>query len=532
MLIILLLVSLLLLLLNAFFVLAEFASVKIRPTRVQELADGGVARAKVLLHIQQHLDEYLSVSQVGITLASIGLGFAAKPAFEIMLTPPLTALGLASPAVVETIAVTVAYTLVSFLHIVIGELVPKSIAIRRPEASGLWIAVPLRICHFVFYVPLWILNACSNAILRLFGLGAATHEPAHTADEIRIILARAQSGGELSFLRLLLMENVFDLRELKVKDAMKSSHAAKTLNLAATWPENLRIIRESKHSRFPVVAAGQDLPLGILHVKDVLHHELNKQDSPDLRNVLRPFLTTTEDAPLETLLSELQRHRRRVALVVNLKGQWVGFITLEDVIEQIIGSVEDEFEREPPLFLADTMSAGRIVLDVNAPGITEAIPQILSRLASAELPLPREQVARAVLEREADLSTYLGKGLAIPHARFDGLDRPLVIFAQSKEGIPVPGKNEKIHLLFMLLTPISAPHFQVRLLARICGLMQSEFVAERLREARDPQALLEIIRAADPAIVGKRMPGYLPAPSNENNRADLSHRFDSQEAKP
>ena len=506
MLVILLLITLLLLLLNAFFVLAEFSTVKVRPTRVEELADHGVAHAKVLQNIQQHLDEYLSVCQVGITLASVGLGFAAKPAFQVMLEPPLAVLGLASPAVVQVTAVSVAYILVSFLHIVIGELVPKSIAIRHPEASGLWIAAPLRVCHFILFVPLRILNASSNAILRLFRLSATTHEPAHTEDEIRIILAHAQIGGEMSILRLLLMENVFDLRELKVKDVMKPPQATKTLLLSTPWPETLKIIRESKHSRFPVVAEGQDLPLGILHVKDILHHELNKQAAPDLRSVLRPSLKTTEDVPLEALLAQLQRHHRRVAIVVDRQGKWVGFITLEDLIEQIIGSVEDEFEREPPLFLADSLSAERIVLDVSALGIAEAIPIILSRIDSAELVLPREKIARTLLERETVLSTYVGNGLAIPHARFEGLNRPLVVFAQSKDGIPVARKDEKIHLIFLLLTPLAAPHFQVRLRARISGLMESEFIAERLRESSDPQAVVDIIRAADPAIVDQRVP--------------------------
>jgi CBS domain containing-hemolysin-like protein/mannitol/fructose-specific phosphotransferase system IIA component (Ntr-type) len=501
MLIILLLATLLLLLLNAFFVLAEFASVKVRPTRVEELVDDGVARAKVLQRIQHHLDEYLSVCQVGITLASIGLGFVSKPAFQQIVKVPLTWLGLASPAVVDATAIGTAYVVVSYLHILLGELVPKSIAIRRAEASGLWIAVPLRVCHFIFFVPLYILNGSANAVLRLLGLSAPLRDPTHTEDEIRIILERAQSSGAFSFLRLLLMENVFDLGGLKVKDAMRPPRLVKTLHITAPWADNLKTIRESKYSRFPVLADGQPLPLGVVHVKDVLHHELNKQDAPDLKKVLRPYLKVTDDLPLEALLSQLQRLRRRVAIVVDRKGQWVGYITLEDVIEEIIGSVEDEFEKEPPLFLAETMSAGRIVLGLTAAGITEAIPLILAHVDQAELPLPREKIARAVLEREAEFSTYLGQGLAVPHARLEGIERPVVIFAQSKGGIPAKGTGEQIHVLFMLLTPVSAPQFQVRLLARISGLMQSEYVVECLRNYQSPQSILEIIRAADPAIL-------------------------------
>jgi CBS domain containing-hemolysin-like protein/mannitol/fructose-specific phosphotransferase system IIA component len=501
MLLLLLLITVLLLLLNAFFVLAEFAAVKVRSTRVEELAEAGDRRAVVLQHIQQHLDEYLSVCQVGITFASIGLGFVGKPAFEQIVAGPLHWLGIASPEVVNATAVTVAYIVVSFLHILLGELVPKSIAIRRAEASGLWIALPLRVSHFIFFVPLWILNTSANAVLRLIGFGAPLKDPTHTEDEIRIILERSQSSGVLSFRRLLLMENVFDLGGLKVRDAMKAPKAVKVLQRDAPWAENLAIMRESKYSRFPVVAPGQGLPVGIIHVKDVLHLELNKQDAPDLALILRPYFKATEDLPLETLLAELQRLRRRVAIVTDRKGQWVGFITLEDVIEEIIGSVEDEFEKETPLFIADTLSAGRVVFDVRAPDIFAAISQILGRLDAAELPLPREKIIRAVHDRERDISTYLGHGIAVPHARFEGLDRPILVFAQSAEGVPVAGNQERIHIFFLLLTPLSTPILQVRLLARIAGLMQSDYVVERLRDTRDPNELLEVIRAADPATL-------------------------------
>jgi CBS domain containing-hemolysin-like protein/mannitol/fructose-specific phosphotransferase system IIA component (Ntr-type) len=501
MLIVLLIATFLLLLLNAFFVLAEFASVKVRPTRVEELVDDGNARAKVLQQIQHHLDEYLSVCQVGITMASIALGFVSKPAFERLVTPPLKWLGVGSDAVITATAVGIAYMLVSFLHILLGELVPKSIAIRRAEASGLWIAVPLRFCHFLFFIPLFILNNSANAILHILGYGAAVHDPTHTEDEIRIILERAQSSGAFSFLRLLVMENVFDLGGLKVKDAMRPPKVVKTLHTGVSWEENFKVIRDSKFSRFPLVDASQPLPVGIVHVKDILHHELNKQEAPDLKPILRPYLKVTDDLPLETLLSQLQHLRRRVAIVVDRKGQWVGFITLEDVIEEIIGSVEDEFEKEPPLFLVDAMKPERILLGVRAANMKEAISQILSKVPAAELPGTREAIERAVLAREADMSTYLGHGLAVPHARLESIDRAVVIFAQSQEGVPVKESAERVYLFFMLLTPVSAPQLQVRLLARISGLMQSEYVVECLRTYQNPQAILEVVRAADPAIL-------------------------------
>jgi CBS domain containing-hemolysin-like protein len=499
---VLLLVSLLLLLLNAFFVLAEFASVKVRPTRVEELVDRGDPRARMLQHVQHHLDEYLSVCQVGITFASIGLGFVGKPAFQRLVQPPLEWLGWASPAVTGAVAVSLAYLLVSFLHILVGELVPKSIAIRRAEASGLWMALPLRVCHFLFFVPFWILNSSANLILRLIGLPELIKDPTHTEDEIRIILERSQSGGVISFLRLLMMENVFDFGTMRVRDAMKPPAAVKIIRLRAPWSENLRAIRESKYSRFPVVDEGQDLPIGVVHVKDLLHMDLTRQDSPDLRAVLRPYLKVTDELPLEEMLSRFQRQRRRVAVVVDRKGRWTGFLTLEDVIEEIVGSVEDEFEKEPPLFLADVLTAGRIVFGVRGGNMVEAIADILGRIDAAELPQPRDKVVRAVVERERTLQTYLGEGVAVPHARLDGIDGPCLIVASAEQGIPVRGGAERAHVIFMLLTPLAAPQFQVRLLSRIAGLTRSEYVVERLREARDPAAVLEVIRAADPVSLG------------------------------
>jgi len=195
--------AVLLLLLNAFFVLAEFAAVKTRTSRVRQLAAEGIARAKVVEHVQAHLDEYLSVCQVGITFASIGLGFVGEPAFATLLKK---ALGLHTAAA-HTVAVSAAYVLVSALHIVLGELLPKSLAIRKPEGSALLTAGPLRFFHRLFWVPLVVLNGTTIGILKLFGVSRRVEESEHSEEELRIILADTQETGVLSFERLLLLEN-------------------------------------------------------------------------------------------------------------------------------------------------------------------------------------------------------------------------------------------------------------------------------------------------------------------------------------
>jgi CBS domain containing-hemolysin-like protein len=491
-----LLLAALLLFLNAFFVLAEFAAVKMRPSRVQALVDQGNARARIVQHVQARVDEYLSVCQVGITFASIGLGFVGEPAIARLI---VTLTGASSTAA-HRIAVIAAYLLVSFLHVLVGELIPKSLAIRRTEPAVLLTALPLKIFRWVFYPPLVILNGAANAVLALFGLPRTVREPEHTEEELKILLAQSQTSGLLSFRRLLLLENIFDLGGLRVRDAMRPRDAVKVLRAGAPWEENFRVLRETRFSRYPLVDGGE-LPVGIIHVKDLLYEGPGKWPTLDLRTIARPFVTAAEDAPLENLLGEFQRQRVHLAIVRNAEGRWTGFLSLEDLIEEILGTIEDEFEVEPPISLADALTPGRVVLDLEASSLEEVIGQAFGRVRAEDLPMPRERMVRAVLDRERAMSTYLGRGLAVPHARLEGLGRPVLLFVRPKGGVPVLGRDERAHLVFMLMTPAGAPRVQVRLLARICGLLDSEYVTERLLQARTPAEIVEAVRAAEPLAV-------------------------------
>ncbi|HEX7896875.1 MAG TPA: CNNM domain-containing protein [Planctomycetota bacterium] len=489
-----LLVAVFLLALNAFFVLAEFASVKTRPSRTEELISQGDPRAPVVKHVQDHLDEYLSVCQVGITFASIGLGFVGEPAFADLI---MRAWGV-DTTTAHTVAVTAGYIIVSSLHIVFGELLPKSLAIRKPERSALLTARPLRLFRRLFWLPLKVLNGVTIGILRLFGMSRQVEEPEHSEEELRIILADTQETGGLSFERLLLLENIFDLRELRVRDVMRPRSAVRALRIDAPWPENQQIIRESRFSRFPLLDAGHDLPVGVVHVKDLYYEGT---DPPDLTKLARPCLTTPESTRLESLLSDLRRHRGHLVLVKNEEGKWTGALSLEDVLEELVGSIEDEFETEPRTFVSDALSPERVVLGVEGSSLEEAIGQTFGKLGDLGLPVPKDVAVKAVLERERAMSTYLGGELAIPHARLEGLDRPVLFFARSQEGIPVRGRSEKARLLFILLTPAGSPRAQVRLLARIAGLVQSEYVNDRLRTAGRVEDVVEAIRAAEAIAV-------------------------------
>ncbi|MBI3098944.1 MAG: DUF21 domain-containing protein [Planctomycetes bacterium] len=496
----LLLLAFLLILLNAFFVLAEFAVIKVRPTKIEELVDQGDPRARVVQHIQTHLDEYLSVCQVGITFASIALGFVGEPAFARLVEPVLTMAGLGRPEVVHGVAISIAYVLVSFLHILLGELIPKSLAIRSAVRASLFTAIPLRFFHVLFYIPLIVLNGSANALLRMMRIPSAPHLDQHSEEELRILLSRSQERGMMSFRRLLLMENVFDLGDLKVRDAMKPRRQVKTLDAAAVWDQHWKTIVESRFSRYPLMDG--ERPLGIVHVKDLVFEGTERMPKVDLRKLARAFATTTEDTPIETLLAELQRKRAHLALVNDKEGRWTGFITLEDIIEEIIGTVEDEFEVEPALRLGEALAADRIVLGVKAESIAGAVEAIFAQLPAGSLQLPVERVRQAVLQREAAMSTYLGRGLAIPHARLEGIEKPVAILGRSEEGVRIKDREERAHLFFILLTPASAPHIQARLLAKIAGIMESEFVEARLLEAETRQQVHEAILAGEASALG------------------------------
>lgn len=485
-----------LLLLNGFFVLAEFAVVKVRSSRIEELVQSGHPRARLLQQIHDHLDEYLSVCQVGITLASVALGMVGEQIADM--------LGASDGSVTSyVVAIAVSYVLISGSHIVIGELVPKSIAIRVADKASLRCAAPLRFFHFLFFVPLWVLNRVAWFFLRLLGFPGKVSEGEHSEDELRIILDHSQSHGLLSFRRLLFIENVFDLGELRVRDAMRPRSQVKVLRADEPWSASRDTIRAHRFSRYPLIAADPEKPVGIVHLKDILLRQDDPGAIPDLPALVRPYLTVKESSPLEQTLSEMQRRRIRVALVWNDEGRWTGLLSLEDVIEEIVGTINDEFERDEAVRVADAIAPNRVVLGVQARSLMEAIPAILARLPAGALPLPIEQVRKAVLERERAAATYLGKGVAMPHARLPGLEKPIVVVANAPTGIPIEGGQERAQLIFLLLTPAGAPKVHQRLQATIAAMIEnSDYVAERLREAATPEQVIEILVAGEQATLG------------------------------
>jgi tellurite resistance protein TerC len=288
---------------------------------------------------------------------------------------------------------------------------------------------------------------------------------------------------------------VLDLTELKVKDAMRPRETTQTIQLQAAWEANWEAMRQTRFSRYPLLDGANPKPVGIVHVKDLF---FTANPAAELRKVARPCREVRDDLPLEEVLARFQRRFDQMAIVINSNGDWTGVITIEDVIEEIVGKIDDEFDTVRPgrsVSLADALSPGRVVFNLEAQSMKEAIREIIERTPREELPADPEAVIKAVLQREEAMPTYVGNGLALPHGRLDIIDRPLLFFARSDTGVPLETTNERAELIFLLLTPRSMARLQPRILADIAGLFDSEYVSERLRMAKTPDEVIEAIRA-------------------------------------
>ncbi|SFP95320.1 Hemolysin, contains CBS domains [Geopseudomonas sagittaria] len=340
--------ALFLVLLNGFFVAAEFAMVKLRATRVESIAAEHGWRGHILRTVHEQLDAYLSACQLGITLASLGLGWVGEPAFAHLLEPLLGQLGIASPALVHAIAFFTAFFIISYLHIVVGELAPKSWAIRQPERLSLWTAAPLYAFYWAMYPAIWLLNASANAILRIAGQGepGPHHEHHYSSDELKLILhsSRARDPSDQG---MRVLASAMELGELEVVDWANSREDLVCLDADASLEEILAEIRLHKFSRYPVQDAAQQF-IGVLHIKDLLL-ALAAGGQPasafDLRALLRPIERVARHMPLGRLLEQFRQGGAHFALVEEADGKVVGFLTMEDVLEVLVGDIQDEHRK-------------------------------------------------------------------------------------------------------------------------------------------------------------------------------------------
>lgn len=334
-----------LVLLNAFFVAAEFGMVKLRNTRVATIKKSHGLKGRILASIHQHLDAYLSACQLGITLASVGLGWIGEPAFAHVLTPLFEWLGIFSKEVITILSFFIAFSFISFLHIVIGELMPKSLAIRQSEKVSLWTAIPLYVFYWVMYPAIWILNTCSNFLLKISGL-SATHRNEHfyETDEIKMILTASYLHGELKKSEAEILEQTLDFADLKVTEVMRHMDEMVSLDVDDNYETMMKVMLQNRFSRYPVFDKSNDDYIGIVHVKDIFAAEYKAHKIVNLKSLVRPVLKVSQRLMALDLLPQFRIGKPHFALVYR-GNKVIGFVTLDNLLHILIGRIQDEFHK-------------------------------------------------------------------------------------------------------------------------------------------------------------------------------------------
>lgn len=334
--------------LNGFFVAAEFSLVKVRQSRLTQLVREGNRRANYALKVNHRLDTYLSATQLGITLASLGLGWVGEPAVsELLIEPLMRKAGATDPTLISTVSVAVGFAIITFLHIVMGELAPKSLAIQKSEETSLWLSWPLLMFYRVFLPVIWLLNAAANGVLRLVGIEPVNeNEAAHSEEEIRILMDQSARSGVIDKDEMKLMDNLFDFSDMLAREVMLPRTDMDCLYTNLSWEENMRIVADTKHSRYPVAVEDKDQIIGFVHITDLLLPDPDK--TLDLVEMVRPILNVPESMEVSHVLRLMQKKHSQLTLVVDEYGGTAGLLTAEEILEEIVGDLHDEFEDERP----------------------------------------------------------------------------------------------------------------------------------------------------------------------------------------
>ncbi|NQX40167.1 Hemolysin, contains CBS domains [Pedobacter steynii] len=355
--------------LNGFFVAAEFAIVKVRASQIEIKAKSGSRVANIAKYITQHLDGYLAATQLGITLASLGLGWVGESVMHSLIHDGLVKLNF-SEVYISSISTAIAFLLITIMHIVFGELAPKSVAIQRPVATTLFIAVPLQAFYLIFRPFIWVLNGFANVILKLFGISnVGGHESVHSTEELHYLLDQGKESGALDTNEHELIKNVFDFNERVVKNIMVPRTKISGIELSAAPADVISKIIAEGYSRLPVYDEIIDKIIGIIHAKDILPLLADKKDWA-LKDIIRKPYFVPETKKINDLLSELQQKRIQIAIVIDEFGGTAGMVTLEDIVEEIVGEIQDEYDEEKPTVekISETefiINAYATVYDVN-----------------------------------------------------------------------------------------------------------------------------------------------------------------------
>ncbi|NNE08924.1 MAG: HlyC/CorC family transporter [Gemmatimonadetes bacterium] len=352
--------------LNGFFVAAEFAFVKVGSARLGILIEQGSRRARTAQHIQSHLDEYLSACQIGITIASLGLGWVGEPFIARYLRPLMHVAGFESEALIHAVAFSIAFLLITFLHIVLGEMAPKSFAIRRPLATSLNCAFPLRWFYVAAYPFIYALNGSANLALRLVGVRAdESLSQAHSEEELRALLSHSEESGEITKEETTMLERVFEFHDREAHQILVPRPDIVYLLAESDPEENLKTAEQCGFTRFPLCVENIDHIIGFVHVKDLYRGARTATGNVSMQDLKREILFFPEHTTLDSILGAFQRSKVHLGIVLDEYGGTLGLVTLEDVIEELVGEIQDEFDREIPAVIP--LGPNEFLLDGRCP---------------------------------------------------------------------------------------------------------------------------------------------------------------------
>ncbi|WP_282034719.1 hemolysin family protein [Metabacillus indicus] len=329
---------------TGFFVAAEFAIVKVRSSRIDQLVGEGNKKAIAAKKVTGSLDEYLSACQLGITITALGLGWLGEPTIERLLHPLFDSWGV-NPSLSGILSFVLAFVAITYLHVVIGELAPKTLAIQKAEWVTMNLSRPLILFYKIMYPFIKTLNGSAQTIVRMFGLHPASeHEMAHTEEELRIILSESLKSGEINQSEYKYVNKIFEFDNRIAKEIMVPRTEMVTVALEDSFEENLEIMRSERYTRYPLEHEDKDNIIGLVNIKEVLDALYMSKDGVLLKNYIRPVIKVIETIPIQDLLLRMQKDRIHMAILVDEYGGTAGLVTVEDILEEIVGEIRDEFD--------------------------------------------------------------------------------------------------------------------------------------------------------------------------------------------
>lgn len=498
-----LLAAALLIALNAFLALAEYSLVRLRSSRLEQMVRSGRKTARLVQFAVERIDGYLSAVQLGITMSSLGLGWVGEPAVAELLNRflPLLWPGVAT-AVAYSISFTAAFLLITAVHILFGELVPKLLAIGRPERGALLTILPLTGLYYLSFIPMLGLRKAAAGVTRLIGGGREIGREVLSEEEIKIILEQREEQGGMSLQQLLIFENLFDFGRSGVREAMTPKHSIAFLSTTRTWKENLAVITERKESRYPVCRGDLDAVEGYVHIKDLAFRYMSGEFEPDLLEIRRPILRVPDSMPLAECLRRFQEQQVSLAVVLDREGRVAGLLSAEDIVEELVGEIRDEFDRRPPVRLTDAFVSEACNLQLPAGGKpSRAIRLALEKLHAIRPEFDRADALEELIRRERGLSSALGHGAAFPHARVRSLQRPLFSFCRGPADLAFSAPDGMpVRLMFLILTPYHEPASQLALLSKLARIVSTPSLRDRLLEADTIEEVREVISAFERSV--------------------------------